>query len=117
MLRGLAGGMGVRDFSAMEQWAPYARAALAGGVKARDGPCVTAPTDEWDALMKGGLKTVEDVAVVEGGGDGVGGDVDSDADSTRDFVTTRAVAGLGLVPLDDHPANDKDEARSGAPLH
>jgi hypothetical protein len=28
LLRGLAGGMGVSDFSAARQWAPYARAAL-----------------------------------------------------------------------------------------
>ncbi len=43
LLRGLAGGMGVRDFSAARQWAPLARAALRqAGVRPR--PAVkTAP--------------------------------------------------------------------------
>ena len=102
----------------MEQWAPYARAALAGGVNAREGPCVTAPTEEWEEVMRGGLATVEDVVMVESGGGG-GGDADDDDDTTRDFVTARAVAGLGLVPLDDEPSQEgaKEEGRGGTPLH
>lgn len=112
MLRGLAGGMGVRDFSAVEQWAPYARAALALGAKARDGPCVTAPTEEWERVMAGGLDSVEEVASVDASDEADGGD-DGDDDGV-DFVTARPVAGLGLVPLDEVDAR---EPRGGAALH
>jgi hypothetical protein len=61
MLRGLAGGMGVTDFSNVSQWAPYAEAAVRGGARLRGG---VAPDSEL-ALppAPAGLE-----AVVGGGG-------------------------------------------------
>lgn len=118
MLRGLAGAMGVRDFSAVEQWAPYARAALAAGPKARDGPCVTAPTEEWDRVMAGGMVSVEQVAETEKKEEekvvGVATEDDNDDDHVE-FVTARPVAGLGLVPLDEEEG--REGGRGGASLH
>lgn len=117
MLRGLAGAMGVRDFSAVEQWAPYARAALAAGPKARDGPCVTAPTEEWDRVMAGGMNSVEQVFETEKKEEEekVVGVADDDDDDHADFVTARPVAGLGLVPLDEEEG--REGGRGGASLH
>ena len=105
MLRGLAGGMGV-DFSVCEQWAPYARAALAEGARTRTGPCVTAPTDEWERVMSGTPLHVEEVAVEEAG-------VLADDHDGGGFVTVRA-EGLGLVPLAEEEGGDKVAA---PPLH
>ena len=66
MLRGLAGGMGVADFSNIAQWRPYAEAAVRGGARLPGG---VAPDSEV-ALPPppGGV----DEVVVGGGGRGGG---------------------------------------------
>ena len=101
MLRGLAGGMGVRDFSSTAQWAPFARAALAQGARVpRSGPCVTAPTAEWGAVAGASPEHVREfVAVVaEGGGE----ESDDDGGDAASYpFATAALDGLQLVPLDD----------------
>lgn len=116
MLRGLAGGMQVSDFSVVEQWAPYARAAVAAGPHDRsDGPCVTAPSDEWERAVGAGAASVAQIVEDDAREEQEQDHGDGDGDG---FVTARAVQGLGLVPLDDggDGGGDEGRGRGGAAL-
>ena len=62
MLRGLAGGMGVDDFSNVAQWRPYAEAAVRGGARLRGG---VAPDSE--VAVPAEVGGVEEVVVRRGG--------------------------------------------------
>ena len=66
MLRGLAGGMGVDSFSNVQQWAPYAAAAVRGGARLRGG---VAPDSEVALPAERGVEEV----VMESGDVGVAG--------------------------------------------
>ena len=66
MLRGLAGGMGVADFSNIAQWRPYAEAAVKGGARLRGG---VAPDSELSLPpLPGGVDELVAVAGGRGGG-------------------------------------------------
>ena len=112
MLRGLAGGMGVHDFSVTSQWAPYARGALDAHYRAL--PLAGNPAA--DATAPHGLA---DVVALEGGGGELGGGKGG-AGGGKGVAGGGGAAGvedaLGLRPVD---AADRGAGggRGGAQLH
>lgn len=78
MLRGLSGAMDVTDFSIVEQWLPRAKAAVAEGprleAERRARPCVTWPTERFDAAVT----EQEQLAVLERQRQGQGGGGDEE---------------------------------------
>jgi hypothetical protein len=99
MLRGLAGGMGVKDFSNVVQWRPYAEAAVRGGARLRGG---VAPDSEL--ALPPAPAGLESIVGEDGGGDS--GEVVV-VEAVEKAVENAAAPALPLKVEED----EEDEAR------